>query len=520
MKLAINLLSALAILQFTLALEATATNKKTSKPKQQAKSKAPTRAHESDFGLALDYYNLGCEATQAKDYRRAIIYYARARKADPNFLAPYNNEGCAYMALGRNDLAFDVLNAGAELDKKVKNIEADEKYSELYYNRGLMYMKMKKFDKAAEDFSVTIKFDKSRWRGLARAYRGVSYAELSDYQNANSDFNTVLKLPYTDNATLNARVIANTEMQRAKRKMEFETTRRLSDALSLMDKKNYALALETIQAAAKIAPSNVNVLLARGSCYGQMQKFTEADADFDAAQKMDAKNGKIPYTRGLAHIAQHKYDAALQNSDEAIALGFRNPSVYANKGLAQLFLGDFDKSLESLNEAIRLSPNDSNLYNLRALVNLIDGNNAPAVNDATHYLDATKWQGERSEDCALLIYMCNRQLQNDEAAKKMLDEAATHIKEGQWPQPVVRYLKDEIKAEELLSAATTANEKTDAHAWIGIKSALAGDKDKALSEFYEVRKNGVHTRNSFMLAIIQLGKLLGTKQVPGATAIG
>ncbi|CAK9252039.1 unnamed protein product [Sphagnum jensenii] len=67
---------------------------------------------EADTGAAINYFNQGVNATNAKNYLQAIQMYKASRAADPDYLNAYVNEVAAYMSLNRPDLAIDTATKG------------------------------------------------------------------------------------------------------------------------------------------------------------------------------------------------------------------------------------------------------------------------------------------------------------------------------------------------------------------------------------------------------------------------
>lgn len=441
-----------------------------------------------DFGLAVDYYNLGVEAGDSKNYPLALSYYQMSRKADPGLVATYNNEGCAYNAMKRPDLAVAILTAGMKVDKK--NKEADQKYWELFHNRGLAYLELKQFDKAVADFTTCMDHEPAESRAMIQAVRGAAYAEMGEYQKCFNDKNSVLRLTATDNWTANARYLANVTLQEARRKMQHEIARQLSEASSLTDKAQYDKALALADRAVKIDPQNTTALIARGTCYAFMQQKDKFEAGLAAAQKLSPKDGKVLALKGYVYLSTHETDAALNNLIEAKKLNYSTPQLYAAMSTAYLLKENFDDALSSINEAIRLSPADADLYNTRSLSYLVMGKPENSLSDANRYLETTEWKGAHTVDCFLRVYMLSKQIANEIEAGKALDQAGKSFTPEQPEHRLLAYLKGEMDDAALLAAARGAEEETNSHAWIGIKCSIAGDKDKALSELGTVRASG------------------------------
>lgn len=517
-SLSVVAISALALIAQAIAPPetdaATKTKTKTTKPAPHKSNVSAGAAkwlgeNNNDTRQAVEYCNAGYQAEKAKNHQLAVRYYQLARQADPTVLATYLNEGGSYLSLKRPDLAIDVLTKGINLDRK--NKESDEKYWELYHNRGLAWLQAQKPDKAIADFTIIMQHEEaSNLKALSQTSRGGAYALAGDYKKAFQDFNTVLALRQTDKLTQHARAVANYEMQLTRRQMQADLAKSLSSANSSLTKTDYSQALTVLDRALKIDPNNSSALLLRASTYGHINKQAEAQADLALAQKLNPKDGKVAAIRGEVALANHDTDQAIAEFKNALTMNYINPAVYAGLATAQLTSAQFDEAVKSINEAIRLSPNDSNLYNLRSLAYLIADTPENALSDANRYLEKTNWQGAHTPDCFLRVYMLSKQLGNEQEASKSLELASSNIKPDAWSYNLVRFLKNETDSDKLIAAANTSVQKTDAGTWIAINTGITGNKEKAIEELTNVKNTGSHDSDSFLLAVIQLARLNGT----------
>ena len=65
-------------------------------------------------------------------------------------------------------------------------------------------------------------------------------------------------------------------------------------------------------------------------------------------------------------------------------------------------------------------------------------------------------------------------------ANEALTELQTQLNPGQWPLPVVKYLRRELSAEGLLKQASNNDEQTEARAYLGCDLSLSGKPDEAV----------------------------------------
>ncbi len=514
--LSASVLSSALSLQTTLGAGKTA-NTKLANTKPASPKKAAAPAPDVEPGLAIEYYNKGVMAGAAANYLQAIQYYEAARKADPQLLTVYLNEGGSYLKLKRTDLAIEILTKG--IDQYKKNNEPNDVYFEtLYQNRADAYLASNQPQKAVADYTQSLKHDVSQRGCIARAFRGSAYAELGEYQKAFDDFNAVLQLRQTDNATQTARVIANRMSQAARIQMQLDIAKVLSESAEYIAKHDYEKAIAQTNRALSMDPKNLTALLVRSTAYAAKHQFDKAEADLVLAEKQNPSDGKISMTAGMVHLSQGNCTKAVSDFETALARHYSSPAIYSGMASAQLELGRFDEALKSINEAIRLSPNDADSYNLRSLVYLVTDTPQNSIADANNYLEKTAWKGSHSADCFLRIYMLSRQIDQKEAASKILEEATINLKDDSWVQQVIGLFKNATDADKLEAEATDDAKKTDAKICIAIKSVIDGDNTKAEKLLKEVKVSGVRTADFYVTALVQLARMTGSYTPPKVEA--
>jgi lipoprotein NlpI len=95
----------------------------------------------------------------------------------------------------------------------------------------------------------------------------------------------------------------------------------------------------------------------------------------------------------------------------------------------------------------------------------------------------------------------------NEEAQAILEEATNKIKTRGWPYSIIRYLKGEVGADELLQLATDNDKKTETHAYMGMDLLLKGKSDEARTHFEWVKEYGNKRFFEYPLAIEELKRL-------------
>lgn len=126
--------------------------------------------------MGYAYRLVGDNNQSLKSYRLLTTNFPR--------LAPgYNNQGCTEAYLEKLSRAQGLFS---------KAIGHDDRLFEGWFNRGVVYLRMKKYDKAIDDLSVAIQLRPGE--GDAYYYRGFAKKNKGDLQGSVVDFTRALEL--------------------------------------------------------------------------------------------------------------------------------------------------------------------------------------------------------------------------------------------------------------------------------------------------------------------------------------
>lgn len=109
-----------------------------------------------------------------------------------------------------------------------------------------------------------------------------------------------------------------------------------------------------------------------------------------------------------------------------------------------------------------------------------------------------------------------RQAKRDADADRILEEASIKADTNRWPYPVIRYLRDEITTQELLTLATDGDKKTEAQAYVGMDLSLAGKQDEALIYLQWVKENGNKNFVEYSLALSEIDRIKPVERIEPA----
>jgi len=139
--------------------------------------KLDSKEEKSDDAKAKEYLLKGSNFFDNKDYNRAITYYQKAIKIDPNFVEAYNNLGIVYEKIGDYEKAISYF-------KKV--IEIDHQYIEAYTYIASIYIRLEDYQKALTYSKKAYQMKPDNVNNNIAVYLalGTAYGGLRDYINA------------------------------------------------------------------------------------------------------------------------------------------------------------------------------------------------------------------------------------------------------------------------------------------------------------------------------------------------
>lgn len=151
--------------------------------------------------------------------------------------------------------------------------------------------------------------------------------------------------------------------------------------------KRYELAIDDFTAALALRPQNYDLLIERGSVYGEEKKFDLARGDFATAIRLRPELEQAYVSHAAANLAQEKYDDAIKDYTDAIQISPDDVDLVLLRAEANRLASRFDKAMTDYDAAIRNASRYSTAYSLRAFAHLESGDLRGAVSDYDEALD-------------------------------------------------------------------------------------------------------------------------------------
>lgn len=276
-----------------------------------------------DFVKAEDYIAQGLEALDKADIPEHQRYFMEV------FL--YN--GLAYIRhrQGRPQEALDLCRFGfGLLEAKLRSDQHRLHRSVLLYNTAQVYASLREWDKAAEYYTATMKFDPN----YSEYYneRGNAYLNLGRLEEAIDDYHHAIGLsaPYQ------------------------EVWTNLGQACKLAGK--FPEALQAYSHALDLEPHQLLPRLGRAQSYDALGRAQEALEDYSAALQQDSNQALALINRATLLYESGELEKSLEDLDRAVALEPANADFRYNRSVALADLGRRAEAIRELQVFLELRP--------------------------------------------------------------------------------------------------------------------------------------------------------------------
>ncbi len=146
--------------------------------------------------------------------------------------------------------------------------------------------------------------------------------------------------------------------------------------------KNAEKRLPDLNEAVRLAPSDANIVRARGIVLAGLEKYDEALSDLNKAIELDPDNAPTYEIKSLVLTRMKKYDEALAALDQAQKLVPNSSEPWLRKMRVHSLQKKLDEALDDLNKAAALDPANADVLKLRSLLYLEKGDKEKALADA------------------------------------------------------------------------------------------------------------------------------------------
>ena len=272
-----------------------------------------------------------------KDWNIRIEYYSKAIELDPQYMAAYYQRGDLFMVVRKYEAAIQDYS---------KVIELLPNNASAYRERGDAYTCLEKYEAAISDYNKAIELNPED--AIAYMERGDIYKYLSKYEAAIVDYTKAIELNSKNNDPL------------------FLFDRNLIYWFSYRDRgtafsclKNYEAALKDYNKALEVNPKDPDTYSKRGYLYSELGNHEAALRDYTKAISLNPQSAPDYHlNRGNIYADLGNYEAALRDFTKAIWLDPQHAVAYVNRGrIYHLFLNNNKAAVDDYNSYLRINGN-------------------------------------------------------------------------------------------------------------------------------------------------------------------
>jgi tetratricopeptide (TPR) repeat protein len=285
----------------------------------------------------------------------------------------------------------------------------------------------------------------------------------------------------------------------------------------------------------------------RAYCLGATGKYTEAISEASRAIALDGGKPSAYYSRGMAEYKLRNFRDALRDLNQAIELGMSTAAAFysraaardinddwvgaigdytraieldpnnwrgfSGRGIARRSYGDYIGSVADFTRGLELAPDQRKLIVDRSWAKLLNYDNDGALSDILEYFGSEGSGHKDAPYLSIIPYIALRRMGKSEEARTFVRKALIRSAEDAYSFRS-RFLLDEVTEEKLLELAKeNKNDLTSAHALIGIKLLLDGDRTNAVRHFKWDQENGSHEVILHQLARTEYARLTGNPRL-------
>ena len=397
------------------------------------------KCHEAIASKAYAYKELG-------DFEAMRIEAERCIALCPNLAWAYAIRGEALHELGRGREAIEALDQA---------IERDSHDPVLWHMRSRAKEKAGRFAEALADANRVIELDERF--PLAFACRAKLLSALGQTDNALIDFERALALHPNDATTYLDRGVCHFKAGR------FDEAS--ADMTRVID----------------LAPDHTLAYRNRATIHIIRRRLDAAIVDLRELLRHDPKDAQAWSNLGLALSRSHRYEEALQAYGKAIELDPTVPGDFASRANLFIRMREYERAIPNLTKLLELRPNGKGLTRLkRGLAYELADAPRLALSD---YAAAGQVDGAVGQYAEIWRYLLLQRMEETKAAVDVLEALNKSPASNAWIGKLLDLLNGRTEATDVLAAATTDNQRAEAHYYIGCKAMIDGDRDAAAQAF-------------------------------------
>ena len=267
----------------------------------------------------------------------------------------------------------------------------------------------------------------------------------------------------------------------------------------------YEAAEKRLSKALAIDRLSIPVNLSRARVLLGQERPADAIDILEAPDLQHATDFATTFLRAEAFRSAKRYDDAIPAYLRALAAHRDSAPSYFGLSLSQQALGK-GGAAANFTRCLAVHP-DPGWYFRRILESQRLGLDTFVYADATSFVRQSGWQSTGSPYVMFVAALTSMRHEKADQSREILDEIAANVDAKSWQATIVEYLRGRLPADTFLKRASPEELLTEAHAYIGIKAHIDGDRATALQHLQWVKDKGLHNYTEYGLALGELDRI-------------
>jgi tetratricopeptide (TPR) repeat protein len=307
-----------------------------------------------------------------------------------------------------------------------------------------------------------------------------------------------------------------------------------ADPIQDCDAKTGEIAIQGCTELMRSSPREASAYYNRGMAYLHMENLDRAIADFTKAIEFDPRHADAYTGRGQALRGKGALDRAIADHSKAIEIDPQHADAYNDRGLAYRSKGELDRAIADYTKAAEIDPQHADAYNNRGNAYGAKGDYDRTIADYARAIEldptvsayarslgiARYGRGEFAgaavallraveleDDAYAMLFRYLARSRAGEKAAAELEANARRLISKQWPYAVTELYLGRRSTEATLDAADEADDRCEAHFYIGQWHLLKGSPAPARAAFEHAAKTCPQTFIEYEVAVAELKRM-------------
>lgn len=263
---------------------------------------------------------------------------------------------------------------------------------------------------------------------------------------------------------------------------------------------------EMLSKALIAAPGHLGARVALGRVRLQQERRDEGIDLLTAAAAEAEGEFEAQYYLAAALGTARRHEESIKAYDRALTINGQSPDAWFGLSVAALAMNRVSQS-EAAMRQVQGRYSDPSWYFSRARFALGRGLNEAAARDIGEYLTQAGWGDDSAPYAAFIGAIAHWRLNQPAEADALLVAAERAARPKSWTSIVVQYLRNQLADDAFLDRAKHNGQRTEAHAYIGVRLLLAGRIEDARKHFVWVKTRGDRNYTEYDLALAELERL-------------